>query len=915
MSAKQRVVFGSSIIILGTILLAFVWETPVSTRAILLHDSMTIPANNTETLPSTSPFAPSALALMATDNFSHSIFLPLVFASPQHGAVIVDGPWTGLPSGAGTGLVLDTEWNALTLQSNMDDLAFILQPDPDKTALPNTVWDLGNRNGRLYLGYGDIINNRGPVDIVSYDPLNGALHREMLNIPEEDIEGWKTTADGHFYAGGFDSRESWTFGSIYVNDGLGWQKRRTIYKGLHVGKVVDFQDRLYVSYSTDGTSPVTYTFALVSDNQGKSWTYEPVDLEPVQYSMVSGGIDVAHHATGEYLYALLYVQPSGSGSTSVRRLYRFDGTAWEQVAISDPQGAFNPGKIFAFQEQLLVSGVVQNTETGYWEDAVYALDGQTQTKVTFWQDSGHNWDYCDMHDGWLYCILQEPPYGDPVPDYVLYRTADLLAWETVGTVKLLPGARPRSLGFAHDRLYVGATNAGWWDETPGVFELWPTKVYTIENATLHWDAQVPEGAQLSLQIRSTTDYSYSDIFDKPWVGPDGTENTAFTVSGEALHPQHNGDDTLQVAIYKTPNSHNDSPLVRRLTLQTSHGSVTLAVDEGPGLYTAANATNFAEYLSPAFRLQEPIDGGNFFFEGAAPSSTTLRFQVRSAPTENQLTQRQFVGPDGTPTTYFELNGQNLWIGHSGDTYIQYRALFASSDPAVAPFLRKVVLVTQSDKLDHFSIALDDATPWVAGQSRPITVTARSVDGRLVPIRGQVSLSAWDVNQNQTLPLQPTELTLINGSGTASVSLQRAIPTQICTSLAGVTSCRPVLDVQPGAAAAISVTTDLPTPSPHRSPVGQVWQPFTLTLTILDQYRNIVPTFNGTIKCERWRWTSEAQLFPSYTFQPSDQGYHQFPGAVVIEESDEWNLLCFDQANPHIAGSLTVNIQATSTTDR
>ena len=785
----------------------------------------------------------------------------------------------------------------------------MLQPDPDKTAYPNSVWDLGTHNGRLYLGYGDLQNNRGPVDIVSYDPVSNTLRREMPDIPEEQVVGWYTAADGQFYAGGRDSQESWIFGSFYVDDGLGWQKRRTIYRGLHVRKVVDLHDRLYASYTTDGVSPVTYTFALVSDDQGASWTYEPVDPEPVQYSMITY-IGTVYHPAGQYLYALFDVQPSGGGSL-VTRLHRFDGHAWEQVIISDPLGEFLPRELLAFQAHMLVSGSIRNTETGYSGYAVYALDDGTQMEVAFLRDSYTQLYYCDLHDGWLYCILKEPPYGDPVPAYTLYRTADLHAWETIGAVTLLPGALPRSIGFAHDRLYMGATNAGWSDEVPGVFALWPTEVYTIENATLHWDAEVPDGAELSMRIRSTTAVSYSDIYNKPWVGPDGTENTAFTISGEALHPQHSGDNILQVAIYKTPNGSDQLPLVRWVALHTSNGSVTLAVDKGPGLYASVNVTDSAHYLSPPFRLQEPISGGNLFFEGAAPLSTTLQFQLRSAPARDQLPYHQFVGPDGTPASSYQSSGQALWAGHSGDTYIQYRAVLASSDPAVAPFLRQVVLVTQSGGLDHFSIALDDSAPWVAGQSYPIRVTAHFADGRLVPVTGKVSLSASDASRSQPLPLQPTELALCQGTGTAGVSLPQATPTEICAALAGTATCSPSVRVQPGAAAVISVTADLPPPYPNWSPVGQVGQPFTLTLAVLDRYRNVVPGYTGTVRCERWRWRSEAQLFPPYAFQPSDQGVHQFPAAVVIGAIGEWNLLCFDEADPRIAGTQTVNIQAAS----
>lgn len=825
-----------------------------------------------------------------------------------HSEVIVDGPWPSLPSGAGPGLALDKEWGALTLRSDMTNLAFVLQPDPDKTAVANSVQDLEDSAGRLYVGYGDLLNNRGPVDIVGYGPLSGTLHREVLDIPEESVGGWYSTADGRLYAGGEDSQESWTFGSFYVNDGLSWEKRRTIYEGLHVNKVVDFQGRLYAAYGSDGTPPVTYTFALASDNQGASWSYERLGSGTVEDSAIYD-VDTVTHARGKFLYALVNVRHTG-GQNYVTQLYRFDGNAWQQVTISDPLGQFTPRDIFAFQGYMLVAGYVVNYETQYWTSAVYALGGQTQTEVAFLRGRYLSLALCNTYDRWLYCILQEPPFGAPVPAYNLYRTQDTQTWEKVGTIALLPGAKPRTLAFARDRLYVGATNVGWWDVDDHV-ELWPAEVYTIENATLQWEADVPAGAQLALKIRTTTESAYAAIFEKPWVGPDGTENTAFTSSGQALHPHHNGDNILQVAIYKTPNGSGQSPHLKWVTLNTNHGSVTLAVDEGPGLYTAVNSADpsGADYLSPVFRLQEPIVGGHLFFDEATPGQTSLRFQVRSASTESQLEQQTFAGPDGTPDTFYQTSGQSLWGGHDGHTYVQYRALLTSSNPTLAPFLRKVVLVTRNNSLDRFSIQLSGSVTWIAGQPNAMRVTARYADGRPLPIYGRISLSAIEVDQGEAVPVQPTELSLVNGTGTVNVLLQRAAPTRICVNLAGVVNCSSVITVQPGSAAAISVTTNLVEPSPNWAPVGQVGQPFTLSLAILDRYRNVVTGYTGTVRCERWRWASEGQLFPPYTFQPSDQGYHLFPNGVTIDADGEWNLVCFDEADPRIAGTQTVNIQS------
>ena len=830
--------------------------------------------------------------------FSCNAFEPQAETSWECGAVVIDGPWTSLPAGAGAGLALDEEESSLTLRTEMTNLAFVAQPDPHKLAFPNTVWDLGSSSGRLYLGYGDLYNNRGPVDIVSYDPRSGALLREVLDVPEEQLGGWQATADGQLYVAGQDAQESQTFGNFYLHGGLGWQKRRTIYKGLHVHEVVEFKGRLYAAYGSDGHPPVTYTFALVSGNQGASWSYEALDWAAVQDCTIDALASVSH-TTGAFLYATLYRQPvSGMGG---ERLYRFDGQSWSQVTISGPRGAFTPLNLFPFGAWLLVRGQDSGGE------AVFALDGQTQVEVAFLRGKSVWWSRCAVHEGWLY-YLDETPFGTPPSPPDLYRTRDLQAWERVGTITLLPGAKPVSIAFAHGRLYVGASNAGWSDGTSGVFELDPTAVYAIANASLQWEAVVPSGAQLSLKIRTAT--SFSGLFSQPWVEPDGTGNSAFTQSGQALHSMHNGHTWLQVTVYKTANGSGQWPLLKWVKLETSNGSVTLAVDEGPGLYAATNSTdpNGAEYLSPVFRLAEPMAGDRLLFERVTPPGTSVRFQVRSAPSEGQLAQSPFVGPDGMQGSFYQTNGQRLWAGHDGDTYVQYRALLSSSNSTLAPFLHKVVIVAQSNALSYLSI--EPATlVWRAGEPIPITVTARSADGLLLPITSKAILSARDVTRHEFVPIEPKELTLISGTGTVDVSLHRAASTRVCVSLAGRMRCCPVVTVQPGAAVAISITTNLAEPHSHWSPVGQVGQPFTLTLTILDRYHNIVTGYAGTVQCQCWRWAPVgAQLPPPYAFQPSDQGYHQFSTGVTIPNTGEWNLVCFDTANPHIAGTQTVNIQ-------
>ena len=823
----------------------------------------------------------------------------------EYGPIIVDSSWNNVSSGAGINLSLDRKWNALTLESDIDNLAFVLMPDPDKESFPNSLWSMKAYKGRLYLGYGDYWSNRGPVDIVSYDPLCGDIFQEMLDIPEEMVGDWHIGTNGYLYLGGLDAQESWTFGNFYMTNGSYWTKQRSIYKGLHVRKVIDYQNKLYAIFSSDGTLPgtigINYPFVVVSENQGSSWLYEQVDQDVIKNSSISDIITVSH-GTGEFLYALLALQSAENNYS--RRIYRFDGSIWEQVNIIDSRGEFHPNKLIPFGQKVLVEGYVTNSN-GYTR-AVYAINTENQTAVDFLEDKKII-NYT-VHEDWLYCIIRQIS-NDPVPSYNVYRTKNLQAWENLGQINLLPGAEPRSLDFIYNRLYIGATNGpGWWFEDDHI-ESWVRKVYPIkDDAKLYWDiADFPQGSQVTIKIRTST--NYSDLFDEeqPWIGPDGTENTSFTVSGDNLPSQCNGDTFWRVAIFKTPNSQGETPQIKWIKLTTGNGDVFMAVDEGQGLYAAANSTDRAEYVSSIFSLQEPIRNGKLFFEGATPDTTSLLFQVRSAPNEAQLKLKPFLGPDGTTDTYYQFSGQLLWEGHDSDKIIQYKAILTSGSVYLSPFLHKVILVTRDDRLDHYDIQFTKgSTTWKAGEFNAIRVVARSADGAVVPIQGKLSLLAKAIGKDELVPIEPRELTMVNGAGTANVSLQRAVPTQIFIDTGGVKTFSPEIEVLPDVSANISIRTDLQSPYPNWAPIGQVNKAFSIFIKILDKYGNTVTDYHGTIRCELWQYSSESELF-TYTFQPSDHGYRQFSG-IKIGDSGEWNIVCSDAENGHIAGTQTINIQ-------
>jgi len=805
-------------------------------------------------------------------------------------AVIEDRPARRFPSGCGHGLTVDRDSGRLMLRTDMREWAFVLEPDPDKAARPNTVSDLAFAGGKLFVGYGDIINNRGPVDIVSYDPLSNVLVREMENIPEEQVGSWQVHPNGHVYAGGQDSKESHEFGSFYFDDGCGWQKRRTIYKGLHVYDIVELDGWLFAGYSSDGSSPVPYPFILASTNRGASWFYHPVDEDPVDTSSADGLLKVPH-SRGDFVYATAFMKISGGDNE--RRLYRVNTTTAEVVSVTSTQEVFSPRLVAGCLDKAMISGYF--VFSNGWSRVWHAEDGQTNSEVPFLY--GRDMPVHGEHDGSLYAVVQDEPYDAPQARYGLYRTDDLDTWESIGPLHLLPGARPLAMCFGRGRPYLGAGNAGWWDISANDVELWTSACYPIAGGSLVWDADVPAGSQLSLQIVSST--NYSDCSSQPKVGDDGTTNTVFSVSGTPLHSQHEGDVYFRLTIHKEKNGSGEWPLLRWVSLQNSDGAgVTQAVDRGQGVYTACNSTNpaGAACFSPTYSLDAPIAGGSIFFDGTTPDGTTLRFQVRSAHSPTTLASAPFVGPDGTAVTFYQTNGQALWSGHDGDSLVQYKAILSSATPTLSPSLRKVVLVTRA-ALDHFDIEVG-ATTWEAGQPCAVTATARTAGDALLPITGKVSLSTSSGGC-----FQPHEIPVRGGTGTAQVALCQSTSTWLSVTHGAVSNTSAEVTVLASTAAVIDVATDLPVPGSHRSPDGYTGVVFNVTMTVRDSFRNVVTGYVGTVECWRWSWTAHEKLFDC-AFDPTNHGVRSV--SAVIAAEGEWNLVCSD-ADTGIAGSLTVDI--------
>ncbi len=75
--------------------------------------------------------------------------------------------------------------------------------------------------------------------------------------------------------------------------------------------------------------------------------------------------------------------------------------------------------------------------------------------------------------------------------------------------------------------------------------------------------------------------------------------------------------------------------------------------------------------------------------------TSVRFQIASATTNDDLTVWSFVGPDGTAATYYSSPTSNISATHDGHRYIKYKLLLSTEDTSVTPQINDVSITYAS----------------------------------------------------------------------------------------------------------------------------------------------------------------------------------------------------------------------------
>ena len=80
------------------------------------------------------------------------------------------------------------------------------------------------------------------------------------------------------------------------------------------------------------------------------------------------------------------------------------------------------------------------------------------------------------------------------------------------------------------------------------------------------------------------------------------------------------------------------------------------------------------------------DFGKIYWSDTIFSGTEVKFQIA---TNDDNATWDFVGPDGTASTYYTTSSTDIWWGHDSDRYIKYKAFLSTTEPGSSPVLSKV----------------------------------------------------------------------------------------------------------------------------------------------------------------------------------------------------------------------------------
>jgi N-acetylneuraminic acid mutarotase len=113
--------------------------------------------------------------------------------------------------------------------------------------------------------------------------------------------------------------------------------------------------------------------------------------------------------------------------------------------------------------------------------------------------------------------------------------------------------------------------------------------------------------------------------------------------------------------------------------------------DAPWIFRHGDYVNLGDFISKPFDTGGSPDYFNLTWNASLPAQTAMSVQMRTAPNSSSLASKGFVGPDGNSSTFYNKTGTDIWSGHDGDRWVQFKVLMSTNDTAVTPLLEDLTL--------------------------------------------------------------------------------------------------------------------------------------------------------------------------------------------------------------------------------
>ncbi|UCE37751.1 MAG: Ig-like domain-containing protein [Thermoplasmata archaeon] len=97
------------------------------------------------------------------------------------------------------------------------------------------------------------------------------------------------------------------------------------------------------------------------------------------------------------------------------------------------------------------------------------------------------------------------------------------------------------------------------------------------------------------------------------------------------------------------------------------------------------------FESQSFDATAPVRWVAIKWNGTTVSGLDFQFQLRTASDESGLDLVNYIGRGGTSDTYYTSPGEEIYPGHNGDQWMQFRVFLRTADRSLTPLLEDVTI--------------------------------------------------------------------------------------------------------------------------------------------------------------------------------------------------------------------------------